>query len=130
MFKKVRNQKGFTLIELIVVIAILAILAAIAIPRLSGFSEQAKQAADKEAAAVVANAAAMYHANNPTDATITIAELTAANLITANDLRLQSELYTTATKTSIEDGDIALNGDVVTVTLTADAGGTNYQITK
>ncbi len=41
--KKKKNQKGFTLIELIVVIAILAILAAILIPRFTGFQEKARR---------------------------------------------------------------------------------------
>lgn len=44
---RLKNQKGFTLVELIVVIAILGIMALIAIPLFSGFNEQAKIAADQ-----------------------------------------------------------------------------------
>ncbi len=39
---KKRNQKGFTLVELVVVIAILGILAAIAVPRFTGIQKNAK----------------------------------------------------------------------------------------
>ncbi len=42
-----KNNKGFSLVELIVVIAIMAILAAVAIPTFAGFITKANQAADE-----------------------------------------------------------------------------------
>ncbi len=46
MFKKAKNKKGFTLIELIVVIAILAVLAAIIIPTVASSLDRANEARD------------------------------------------------------------------------------------
>ena len=42
------NNKGFSLVELIVVIAIMAILAAVAIPTFSGFINKANKASDDQ----------------------------------------------------------------------------------
>lgn len=43
MFKKLKNKKGFTLVELIVVLVILAILAALLIPALTGYIDKANK---------------------------------------------------------------------------------------
>ena len=43
--KKMRNKKGFTLVEIIVVLVILAILAAASIPTMLGFVNDARQKA-------------------------------------------------------------------------------------
>ena len=79
--KRLHNRKGFTLIELIVVIAILAILALIAIPRLGGFQENARIAADEATAKTIANAVEMYNASTNTQ--LAASAITATATVTA-----------------------------------------------
>lgn len=44
MFKKLKNKKGFTLIEIIVVIVILAVLMAVAVPSVMSYMNEGKNA--------------------------------------------------------------------------------------
>ena len=62
MFKG--NKNGFTLIELVAVITILIILMAIAVPKVLGFQDQARIAADTASIKTMNNAIALHCAAN------------------------------------------------------------------
>lgn len=60
----VKNQQGFTIIELVVVIVILGILAAVAFPKFQDLSGDAKQAVVNGAKAALVSAAVISYAKN------------------------------------------------------------------
>ena len=62
-----KQQSGFTLIELIAVIVILGILAATALPRFVDLSDAAEDASVKGVAGALGSASALNHANNIAD---------------------------------------------------------------
>jgi len=66
------GEEGFTLIELLVVIAVLGILAAIAIPRMTGVTDDARNARAEADLRTVQTGLEMYYASNeyyPSDLT-------------------------------------------------------------
>jgi len=62
LINKLKNRKGFTLIELIVVLAVLAIIMAIAIPRFSRVRDDARIDADIATAEQIIKAARLMEA--------------------------------------------------------------------
>ena len=66
MFKALRKQEGFTLIELMIVVAIIGILAAIAIPNFLTYQAKAKQSEARVSLGAIFTSATAFGAEQPT----------------------------------------------------------------
>lgn len=73
--KKLKNEKGMTLIELLAVIVILAIIAAIAIPAIGNIIENSRVGAVKSDYVNAIAAAELYALDNPTDDDVTMDDI-------------------------------------------------------
>jgi prepilin-type N-terminal cleavage/methylation domain-containing protein len=62
-FSKLANQRGFTLIELVIIIVILGILAAVAIPKYQDITSQAKESATRAALGGLRSGITIWYAN-------------------------------------------------------------------
>ena len=58
-----RNQRGFTLIELVIIIVILGILAAVAIPKYQDLSGEAREASARSSLGSMRSAITIFYAN-------------------------------------------------------------------
>ena len=93
MFKllnKKKNNKGFTLVELVIVIAILAILVGLLAPQYTKYVEKSRKAADADNLEEMVKAVQVYEAD--TDSTTALATKSYDITMTTNNTTVPDEL--------------------------------------
>ncbi len=123
-----KNQKGFTLIELIIVIAILGILAGLAVPSLIGFSDNAKKAKDEDFADTVATSAVVAYVD--TGAVLTGNPLTVAGYASYFNQSTTLDHYTSITVVDAAPAGGCDTGAFEILAVTLSDGTNTYSVCK
>ena len=132
MKKRIKNEKGLTLIELLAVIVILAIIAAIAIPAIGNIIDSSRVKAAKADAANVLSAANLYFTENPSAKEFKGAKAKAAtkavNGATENETKTEEWQSYVADLGTIETFTVMKVSTGNTITTTGESGGKAYKI--
>ena len=117
--EKKRNNKGFTLAELLIVVAIIAVLVAIAIPIFTNQLEKSREATDlSNIRAAYAEAVSTYLSNGATTAT--------SATVNASRIKQQVSGWQTSPKPTLET---RVSGSQKTVSLPNDVKGKTVKVT-
>lgn len=127
LFKKARDQKGFTLVELLVVMAILAVLAALAVPKFGQMLDDSKYKTHNENVVMIYKAGEMYLAShgNPA-AEVKIGGLKTAGFLTSDDIKLPYDSGKSYACSISTDGKVTVTPGLATKTDSKWAAAENY----
>ena len=120
-----RNEKGFTLIEIIAVLVILGILAAVAIPKYLSMMDSSRIAAAQGAIAECKSRASGYYANELLTGLTPTGALVLASMTANGGPNVGSDFTVSAAQTGTSDILITVSA-VKSVTLTSNVIGTWY----
>lgn len=134
LVEKIRNKRGFTLVELLVVIVVLAVLAAIVLPKFMNSSNRSKESALKSDLKLVRNAVSLFQADTGNyPATLAdLSESTVANVKVAGGAAVKAAdwhgPYLESVPTDPVSGS-ALTFDAATGKVTSSASGNGLDAT-
>ena len=133
--RKMKNKKGFTLVELIVVLVILAILAALLVPALTGYIDRAnnqKIIAETRSVVMAAQTVASEKYATATD-NLSIGDEDGTNVITLKSITDLAEVTGKGTLSNVtfqKAGDSKFAGQIHTLTWTSGSKQCTYDATK
>lgn len=129
--KRLKNEKGLTLIELLAVIVILAIVLAIAIPAIGNIIENSRLNGVKSDAINVINAANIYYTDNPeASAAVTVQQLMDNDYLDARGKIPTDATVSVGQPRALTADEITFSGDKKVKFTNATVDGINSNTTK